>query len=298
MFKILISVFLVFLSLSHAQAMIQARWFSVASVLLEDGETQIMFDPMFTRAGIKHWLLFSKLKSDEELVTKIIKEHQLNKITALFASHSHYDHVIDAPMFAKLTGATFYVDESSERVAAAYKESKIRTQRFQNLAKIKIGKFTITPIMRRHSPIRAFDLDWLPGEVPKDFDFGIYDYHVGDTWFYYIEHPEGNILLDQGSEPNLDKLKPYTTAANFLIQGIANRSSDDAILKGYIEKLKPTVFIPTHFDNFFFAFDPAAETSYLPGIDFENLMAKLKKAHPGVDVIMPVFGKKIELVRK
>lgn len=252
---------------------------------------------MFTRAGLKHWLFLSKLKSDEELVAEIIKEQQLEKLSALFASHSHYDHVIDAPIFSKLTGATFYVDESSERVARAYKEPKIKTQRFVNLEKIQIGKFTITPIIRTHSPIRLFDFDWLPGPVPTDFDFGMFDYHVGDTWFYYIEHPDGKILVDQGSEPFIEKLKPFTSKVDVVIQGIANRKSDDAILKGYVAVLKPSVFIPTHFDNFFFGFDPKAEISYLPGVHMPELMEKLKTAYPQMSVVSPVYGTKIEVLK-
>lgn len=298
MFKMLISVFVFFLSLSHAHSKVEARWLSVASLVLEDGETQILFDPMFTRAGLKHWLMLSELRSDEGLVSKIIKEQQLEKLTAVFASHSHFDHVIDAPLFSKLTGAKFYVDESSERVAKAYKEPKITTQRITNLTKIQIGKFTITPIQRTHSPIRLLDFDFLPGPVPEDFDFGLFDYHVGDTWFYYIEHPEGKILIDQGSEPFLDKLKPFTSDVNVVIQGIANRSSDDAIVKGYISVFKPTVFVPTHFDNFFFGFDPLAAISYLPGIKMEDLMGKLRAAHPKVRVVSPEYGKRIQLLMK
>lgn len=117
-------------------AKVEVRWFTVASLVLEDEETKIFFDPMFTRAGFQHWLNLSELRSDEKLIANVIKANQLEKVDALFASHSHYDHVIDAPMIAKLTGATFYVDGSSERVAKAYKDPKIKTQRIENLKPI------------------------------------------------------------------------------------------------------------------------------------------------------------------
>ena len=116
MFKILILISCAFLPLSQALAKVEVRWFTVASLVLEDEETKIFFDPMFTRAGIQHWLNISDLRSDETLVASVIKEHKLEKVNALFASHSHYDHVIDAPIVSKLTGATFYVDGSSEIV--------------------------------------------------------------------------------------------------------------------------------------------------------------------------------------
>ena len=297
MFKIFILISVVFLSLSHSQAAVSVRWFSVTSLVLEDGETKIMFDPMFTRAGIKHWLMLSELRSDEELVKQVIKDNGLEKIDALFASHSHYDHVIDAPMFSKHTGGTFYVDESNERIAKAYKEPKIKTSRIDNLKSIQVGKFTITPIKRTHSPIiRWMNFEFLPGPVPEDFNFGFYDYHMGDTWFYYIDHPEGKILVDQGSEPFLDNLKPFTDKVDVVIQGIANRRNDDVILEGYVKALNPKIFIPTHFDNFFFGFDPKAEVSYLPGINFEDIKKKLKEKYPEKNIVSPEFGKRINLL--
>lgn len=298
MFKILILISVVFLSLSQSFAKVEVRWFSVTSLVLEDGETKIMFDPMFTRAGIKHWLRLSELRSDEELVKQVIKDNGLEKIDALFASHSHFDHVIDAPTFSKLTGGIFYTDASNEIIAKAYQDPAIKTVRFENLKPIQIGKFKVTPIKRQHSPIlRWLNFEYLPGPVPADFNFGFYQYHMGETWFYYIEHPEGKILIDQGSEPYLDNLKPFTDRADVVIQGIANRRNDDVILKGYIKALNPKIFIPTHFDNFFFGFDPKAAVSFLPGIKFEDIMGKLKKEYPDKVIVEPEYGKRIELLK-
>lgn len=296
MFKILILISLTILSLSHAIAAVDVRWFSVTSLVLEDEETKIMFDPMFTRAGIKHWLNLSELRSDEPLVAQVINDNGLEKVDAFFVSHSHFDHVIDAPVMAKLTGGIFYADESNERIVKAYQEPKIKTVRIENLKPIRVGKFTITPIKRTHSPIvRWMNFEYLPGPVPEDFNFGFYDYHMGETWFYYIEHPEGKILVDQGSEPFLDNLKPFTDKVDVVIQGIANRRNDEVILDGYVKALNPKIFIPTHFDNFFFGFDPEAEVSYLPGIKFEDIMEKMKKRFPEKKIINPEYGKKNKL---
>jgi L-ascorbate metabolism protein UlaG (beta-lactamase superfamily) len=297
MFKIIISVFVFFLSLSQAYAKVQVRWFSVASLVLEDEETKIFFDPMFTRAGIQHWMNLSKLRSDEVLVGKIIKEHQLEKVNALFASHSHYDHVIDAPMVAKLTGATFYVDSNSQRIANAYKDPKIKTQIFEDQKSIQVGKFKITPIRRNHAHIRSLGFNYLPGSVPETFDFDFYDYHVGDTWFYLVEHPEGKILIDQGSEPFLDKIKTLTKDVQVIIQGVANRKNDEAIISGYLDSLKPSIFIPTHFDNFVFPLNTSTDIWYLPGVKLEGLLEKMKKSYPDKKIIYPKYAERIELFK-
>lgn len=293
MFKILILTIYCFLPLSQGFTKVEARWLTVASVLLEDGETQILFDPMFTRAGITHWLMLSKLPADEELIKKVIEDQKLQNINALFASHSHFDHVIDAPVFSKLTGATFYTDRSNEIIAKAYKSPLIKTTPVEDGKSIQIGKFKITPIERDHAPIKGL-FEFLPGDVKPDFNFGLFEYRLGQTWCYLVEHPEGKILLDQGSNPHVDKFQKLISQVDVLIQGIANRKSDEALIGGYPKTYKPKIFIPLHFDNFFFSFNPK-EYLNLPGVSKDELMEKLKKAEPQLKIVEPKFGEKIEL---
>lgn len=291
-------LFLIFAYILSSQVFgkVHGRWFSVASLVIEDEKTRIFFDPMFTRAGLQHWLALSDFRSDEPLVTKILKENGLNKIDALFASHSHFDHVIDAPIIAKLTGGVFYVDENSEIIAKAHKEPKIQIQRVENRRPIVIGDFKITPVLRTHSHIRSLGFSFLPGKVSQDFDFGFYDYKVGDTWFYLIEHPDGKILFDQGAEPFLDEAKKVVSQVDVLIQGVANRENDDTIIKGYAHAFKPKVFLPSHFDNFFFPFDPVSIPD-LPGIRLKEVLDKMQKSYPEMEVIMPVYGKRMVLLK-
>lgn len=294
MFKTLFLISLMILPFSHVLGKVTVKWMSVASFVIDDGETKIMLDPMFTRAGMKHWLNLSKFKSDEELVKKVLNDSDLMKVNALFASHSHFDHVVDAPMVAKLTGGTFYTDESSEIIAKAYKDQAIKTQLIQNKMPIQIGKFKVTPVKRGHNSI-ALQLDFLPGQVPADFDFGFYDYHVGDTWFYLIEHPEGVILIDQGGNSYLEEAMALTTKADVLIQGVANRVSDEEYLAGYFNHFRPKVFIPSHFDNFLFSFNPRQE-SLLPFTNIERLFQKMTLNNTAIKAVMPKYNEEIVIL--
>lgn len=291
MFKTLFFTFCLTLGIQVAGAHVHARWLTVASVLIDDGKTKLLFDPAWTRPGIKHWLNMEKFKSDELLVASILKKNDLTKIDAVFASHSHFDHVMDAPMVSKLAGAVFYTDESSDRLAMAYKEPRIRTIRMRANEKIRVGDFLITPIPREHAEILHL-FYFLPGPVPADATLSFWDYHVGDTWFFLVEHPEGTILIDQGSEANLDKIKKHTVKVDVLIQGVANRRSDEAIIEGYSKSFLPKVFMPLHFDNFFADFNEGADTR-LPGVNLEDVMGKMKKAYPAMKVDRPVYGKSV-----
>lgn len=288
------TVFFIILSLSayKVEATVTARWLTVASVVLDDGKTRILFDPAWTRPSLLHWLNIKSFKSDEELVTRILKENNLLRVDAVFASHSHFDHVMDAPMVSKISGAVFYTDESSERIAMAYNDPRIRTIRITPSSQIRVGDFLITPTLRKHSQILHL-FDFLPGEVPKNTNLGFWDYHVGDTWFYQIDHPEGSILIDQGSESHLDKIQ--ASKFDVLIQGVANRKNDEVILDGYARKFSPRIFMPLHFDNFFAEFS-GGEEGLLPGIRLDEILDKMKRAYPAMKVERPLYGKPVTLL--
>lgn len=282
---------------TFVSAEVSMRWLGVASIALTDGKSTILFDPMYTRAGIGNWLGLFDLRSDEKVVEDILGKQKILKIDGIFASHSHYDHVIDAPIVSKLYKAPFYVDPNSERIAKAYKDSSIKTIPFKNQDKIKIGDFTIQPIIRGHSKIKALGgFEFQSGPVPTDFDFGFWEYRVGDTWMYYIEHVDGTLLIDQGSNPYLDKIIPITDAVDALVQGVANRENDNSIIEGYNKALGPKVFVPLHFDNFILS--KPGEESRLPGVKVEEILDKLRKAYPERRVVLPEFGKKLILLKR
>lgn len=293
MFKSLFFIFTFTLSLS-VQGAVTARWLTVASVAIDDGKTKLLFDPAWTRPGVFHWFGIETLKSNEVLVKSVLSKNGLNKVDAVFASHSHFDHVIDAPMVSKLAGAVFYADESNERLARAYKDEAIKTLRINPNKKIKIGDFSVTPVPRDHAAILHL-FDFLPGPVPENTNLNFWDYRLGETWFYIIEHPEGVILLDQGSAPYIEDAKKHAPKIDVIIQGVANRKTDEVTTEGYVKTFLPKVFIPVHFDNFFADFSEGNE-GYLPGIRLDEVLEKMKKAYPTMNVNRPWYGKPITIL--
>lgn len=294
MFKTLFFIFALVLTAKSAISAVNARWLTVTAVSIDDGKTRLLFDPAWTRPSFKHWTGISKLTSDEALVKAVLEKNQLTKIDAVFASHSHFDHVIDAPLAAKLGNGIFYVDESSERIAKAYKDPAIKTQRYKAEEKIKVGDFTITPLTRGHAKILHM-FAFLPGPVPEDCSLSFFDYHEGETWFYLVEHPEGVILVDQGSKAHPEILKKHTTKVDVLFQGVANRKNDEDIVEGHAKTYQPKIFIPLHFDNFFKDFNDG-KWSELPGAKLDEILAKVKKAYPTMQVDRPEYGKSMTVL--
>ena len=69
---------------------------------------------------------------------------------------------------------------------------------------------------------------------------------MGTNWSYFIEHPEGNTLVDQGSHYN-SKLDDLGKRVDFYFMGVANKKSLNDLIEVNIARTKPKVVVPLHF---------------------------------------------------
>jgi L-ascorbate metabolism protein UlaG (beta-lactamase superfamily) len=285
-------IVLVLLFMGRAQAL-EIKFLGVSSMLLSDGEDQILFDAPFTRPGPLHWINLESFESDPELVKKVLDLHQINKLRAIFVSHHHVDHVIDVPQVAKLTGAKAYGDVNLKTIML--KNGPIGSyQEMREEEQIKIGAFSILPIPIDHG---SLPLEFLfNGKVPQDFDNSLYDYQEGGTWFYLITHGKKRIIWN-GSTGDalavLRKRKINFSPAQLYVLGMGGKSLKEQIAK--LDGDHPfEQFIPVHFDNFFLSYDEK-EFNLMPFSNINKEIKEVKKTYPSRNWILPELGKTYQL---
>jgi L-ascorbate metabolism protein UlaG (beta-lactamase superfamily) len=280
-------------SFGYAEGL-EARWLGIGGVSITDGKDTLFFDPVATKPNLKHWFFGSAFKSNPDQAQKILRETQTKNLRAIFISHTHFDHAVDAPEIARATGATMYGGPSLEVVAKAYNPEAPRFKFIGNRDVVRVGDFKITAINREHAPVLRF-LGWhfLPGPVRMEFDFGFYQYREGEVWCYFVEHPLGNILLDQGSQ-FFEENKGYSGKVKAYFLGVANKVSMQDLVENNIGKILPKKVIPIHFD-FFFLQSETLEKLRMPQNQLEEIQEKVKAGFPDAKFEIPTLYAPIAL---
>ena len=253
----------------HAEPL-TLRWLGVAGVSITDGKNTLLFDPVFTKPSLSHWIFGSPFRSDPKRVSSALESAGIGKADAVFSSHEHFDHAVDVAQVSAQTGAAIYGGTSLKRLTQADPSLNTRFESISTETPIQIGDFKVIPYQRTHAPIlQGIDWKFLPGQVSESFQFEFYGYREGETWGYRIEHPKGRILLDQGSHlfpPNLR----YAGKTDVYLVGVANKKSFEDLVENNMRAMGAPLVIPLHFDVFFLQSD-FLESQALPSTELARI---------------------------
>ena len=83
----------------------KVTFFGTTTLLFDDGKDQIFFDAHMTRPSLMKYI-FGSCPTDRAVVDEKLRLHQVERLKAIFVSHSHHDHVMDAPYIAEKTGGS------------------------------------------------------------------------------------------------------------------------------------------------------------------------------------------------
>lgn len=229
---------------------ILCTWLGTAGVCLSDSDTGLLIDPYVSRFGPCDVAFRRPLVPDRDVIRAWARSPGRVKIRAVIVSHSHFDHVADAPLFARETGALLVGSESTINVGrgAGLEEKQMRIARPGQT--MRFGSFSVRFLESRHGP-------FLMGRVPYAGDIAeplvqpamARDYRVGTVFSLLLRHPEGSII-HHGSAGFIPGMYD-DSATDVLLLGIAGRNHTPGYVKHVAARTEPKLLIPIHADNFF-----------------------------------------------
>ena len=232
----------------------KVTYLGTTMLLFDDGKDQILFDCHVTRPSIPKYAL-SKIKTDCDVADRVMSEFKMDRLRAMFISHSHHDHVMDAPYFANKCGCKIYGSSSTLNVARGGGVPEENLVLFSEGQSYQVGDFNIKGIKSLHSKPSFFNNDLgqtidSPLSQPAKKKM----YKEGGSYDFIMEHQGKTILIRPSYNfipGQLDGIK-----ADVLFLAIAGLSKDEPehekmFWAETVEKVKPGLVVPLHWDNFF-----------------------------------------------
>lgn len=233
----------------------KATFFGTTTLLFDDGKDQILFDAHFTRPSLSKYVRGAKVCTNTSLCDTLIQRHRIDRLRAVFISHTHHDHVMDAPYIANECGAVIYGSESAKNVALGGGVPADRIVVFDHGSCFEIGSYKIRILKSLHSkPTRLNNDLGEPITAPLVQPAGLREYKEGGSYDFFVEHGEKRILIRPSFnyiEGQLDGIQ-----ADVIFLGIAGLAKADTKMEKtfFAETVKKTgakLVIPIHWDNFF-----------------------------------------------
>ena len=258
---------------------ITVKWFGITTLLIDDGDTQLLIDGYFSRPGLLDILLKKPISSEIDTITQVLNQHKINRLAVVIPVHSHFDHAMDSAEVAKQTGAillgstsTAYIGRSSNLAEAQIKIAEVGEP-------VIFGQFSVTLFPSEHAPLATnSSIDGIisqPFELPAPYTA----WQLGKAYSIVIKHPKGSMLV-QGSAgfvPNA--LKQTKVDAVFLGTGGLNTLSSDyqqQYIFEMVKKTEPNTVYIVHHDNLFGELGNIEQSKLMPTFD-SNLAFNLSQ---------------------
>ncbi|TGK07744.1 MBL fold metallo-hydrolase [Leptospira semungkisensis] len=239
---------------------VRVTFLGTSSLLLDDGETQVLTDGFFSRPSLFR-TAFTKISSNGSEIKYVMLLAGIKKLKGILVCHSHYDHSMDAPFIAKETNAKLYGSISTLMIGRGEGVPEEQLILFEPGQKIQIGKFKITVLESRHTPpfrilgkTNASDPNRPHLTEPLKQPVKAEDYIEGGTYDFLVEHGKNSILIKGSTNYIEGAWKDLKADVLFLGVAMLGKLDQDFQDKYYTETVgtvHPKIVVPVHWDNFF-----------------------------------------------
>jgi L-ascorbate metabolism protein UlaG (beta-lactamase superfamily) len=229
---------------------ISITWMGIAGLYISDGEESFFIDPCVNRFNILSVGLGLPLRGNETTVDRWLSRQKIHRSSAIFISHSHFDHAIDAHYFSHKTGAPVFGSRCTSLICQSGGIPKEKTKVISYNEPIHVGKFTITPIESLHGPA-LFGRIPYKGNVTEPFSLPapVWQYKLGQVFSFLVEHPGGS-FIHHGSAGFKEEMY-HGIEADVIFLGIAGRGNTEKYLEETLLASRADRLVPIHWDNMF-----------------------------------------------
>lgn len=265
-----------------------ATFFGTSSLLFQAGGTNVISDGFVSRPDRKA-VLTGEIEPKEECIKWAMARLGIDRAAAIFAGHSHYDHAMDAPLFARLTGATLVGSDSTLNIGRGLAPPLPPMRQVADGETVSCQGIDLTFVESVHS--RG---DLASGRVDRPFDTPAPArmWRTGTTWSVFVRHAGKTLLVHGSANFKRRALRDRRASVAYLGIGSLGRRSQRFVDEYWDEVVRQTGtrrVILVHWDNFFLGLDEPLQPMPLPFDDIPEAIQKIMCAAGGrEEVLLPV----------
>ena len=238
-----------------AQGGLAVTWLGVTTVLIDDGETQVLVDGFFSRPSFADGLLRRPVANDAAIINYAMHEFGMQRLAAIIPAHSHFDHAMDVGAIANRSSASVLGSASTINIALGAGVPEDQVLVASHGETYEFGQFRVRLLETRHGPIGWRGNVPLDGTIdePLALPAPISSMRVGQAWSIVIEHPQGNVLVQGSSgyvEGGLADVQADLVLLSTFGLSLLGRDYAERYWQELVTTTGATAVIPIHFDDF------------------------------------------------
>lgn len=268
---------------------LRVTFLGVSTLLFDDGNTAIMTDGFFTRPG-KFPVLGGKIAPDRQIIADSLQRAKVTRLAAVICAHSHYDHALDSPIVAELTGATLVGSESTANIGRGLDLPADQILVVTPGTPMPFGDFTVTLIESIHSP-KAHYLGTITEPLIPPAKASAWA--MAQCYSIVIKHRGRTILLQASANFVLNALDGVSADVVYLGTGTLGKQTPefrDGYWREVVTAVGPKRVIPVHWDDFFLPLNQPLKPMPYIADDFNAAMKFVIDSgrRDGIEVTLPV----------
>jgi L-ascorbate metabolism protein UlaG (beta-lactamase superfamily) len=266
---------------------VRLRWLGTAGFAIEHAGWVVLVDPYVTRASFSACVL-GPLRSDLSAIRRYVP-----LADAIVVGHTHFDHVLDVPDIARLTGARVFGSRSAAALCYARGIPADRVEVVEREAggaplEREVGPFALRFVPSAHSRLLLGRVPF-PGDISdcEDVPMRAHAYRCGAVFGVEIR-VAGRTIYHLGSAELLDA-HVSVKRVDLLLMCVAGWKASRDFPERAANRLAPGAILLSHWDDFLRPLHRPARA--LRAQQMPRLVDRLDRAARGVRVgTLPILG--------
>ena len=257
---------------------ISFRWFGVAGLELHADNQILLIDPFFTRPPLWN-LFFGRVSPNHELIAK-----HISRADAILITHTHYDHLMDVPEVARITGATVYGSRNTCELLELLSVPRAQIQEIHVGDELSLGNINVTVFAAQHMRLPIYTSGALPRSLAPPLR--LRDYVMDECFSFLIRAGDVRLLDWAGvSQAGVPADVLFTQAFQ-----------SQAHYQSLVSSVNPRVVVPIHWDDFFrplsnslvpFFAPPRPPFPFVRRINLRGFKQSIETQLPKTNVLIP-----------